>query len=239
METQTQVDQAEIHEENTGLTAPNTDAAPRQICIRFRDVTHRFGPRSVLKNITAEMYTGQVGIITGSNGSGKSTLLRVAAGLLTPMAGDVEVEVNGQPLAPDDRRAAIGLVAPDLTLYRELTGAENLSFFARLKGIEPTREMLIEALTEVGLRGRGKDLVSGYSSGMRQRLKYAFALLGRPPILMLDEPTANLDVEGIAMVERVVAAQKARPDGGLVLVATNEPRETAWGIPLIQLEATQ
>ena len=239
METQTQVDQAEIHEENTGLTAANTDAAPRQICIRFRDVTHRFGPRSVLKNITAEMYTGQVGIITGSNGSGKSTLLRVAAGLLTPMAGEVEVEVNGQPLAPDDRRAAIGLVAPDLTLYRELTGAENLSFFARLKGIEPTREMLIEALTEVGLRGRGKDLVSGYSSGMRQRLKYAFALLGRPPILMLDEPTANLDVEGIAMVERVVAAQKARPDGGLVLVATNEPRETAWGIPLIQLEATQ
>ncbi len=239
METKTKVDQAEVNAEVTGLTARNSDAEARRICIRFREVTHRFGPRSVLENISAEVHTGQVGIITGSNGSGKSTLLRVAAGLLTPMAGEVEIQVDGRTLCPDDRRSAIGLVAPDLTLYRELTGAENLSFFARLRGIDPTREMLIEALTEVGLRGRGRDMVSGYSSGMRQRLKYAFAMLGRPPILMLDEPTANLDVEGIAMVERVVAIQKARPDGGIVLVATNEPRETAWGIPLIQLEATR
>jgi heme exporter protein A len=91
-------------------------------------------------------------------------------------------------------------------------------------------------LTEVGLRGRGKDPVSAYSSGMRQRLKYAFALLTRPPLLLLDEPTANLDVEGIAMVERIIAAQRERP-GGITIIATNEPREVEWGDTRIQLES--
>ena len=217
----------------------STPALPRSLCVRFNEVTQRFGPRSVLRGVSAEVHAGQVGIITGHNGSGKSTLLRIAAGLLTPEAGCVEFEMDGSILTDDARRAAFGLVAPDLTLYRELTGAENLHFFAGLRGINMTREMLIEALTEVGLRGRGKDLVSGYSSGMRQRLKYAFALIGRPRILLLDEPTANLDVDGMAMVERVVEAQRTRKDGGLVIVATNEPRETAWGMPIVHLEAAQ
>jgi heme exporter protein A len=235
------VKMAEINRENVGSNGFETNplsSTPRVI-VRFNQVTQRFGPRSVLRGISAEVHAGQVGIITGHNGSGKSTLLRIAAGLLTPQSGSVEFELDGEVVTEDARRASFGFVAPDLVLYRELTGAENLHFFAGLRGINMTREMLIEALTEVGLRGRGKDLVSGYSSGMRQRLKYAFALIGRPRILLLDEPTANLDVDGMAMVERVVEAQKSRQDGGLVIVATNEPRETAWGMPIVHLEAAQ
>ena len=124
-----------------------------------------------------------------------------------------------------------------LVLYRELTGAENLQFFAELHGVRLDRAATIELLTRVGLRGRGRDLVGAYSSGMRQRLKYAFALLHDPPILLLDEPTANLDVDGIAIVEQIVTAQQKRAGGGLTIVATNEPRELEWSALRVHLEA--
>jgi heme exporter protein A len=152
-----------------------------------------------------------------------------------PQTGRASIVLNGVTVDEEKRRKCVGYVSPDLTLYRELTGVENLSFFAELRGIKPGRELLIEALTEVGLRGRGRDLVSGYSSGMKQRLNYAFALLGRPPILILDEPTANLDAEGVTMVERLIERQRTRADGGLVIIATNETRESAWGESLAVL----
>lgn len=206
------------------------------ISVALSEVAHRFGARKVFASVSAEVFAGQTLAITGPNGSGKSTLLRIVAGLLPPTQGKVTLTVNGRELNPEDRRHFLGYVAPDLTLYRELTGAENLQFFAKLRGIHLTRDDLIALLTEVGLRGRGRDPVRAYSSGMRQRLKYAFALLARPPILLLDEPTANLDTEGRAMVERVIAAQRTRLGGGLTILATNEPHETAWGDTLVRLE---
>jgi heme exporter protein A len=175
-------------------------------------------------------------IVSGANGSGKSTLLRIIAGLLTPTSGCVEVNVYGSLLDRASSRRYFGYVAPDLVLYRELTGAENLQFFAELHGIRLDRGALIDLLTRVGLRGRGRDLVGTYSSGMRQRLKYAFALLHDPPILLLDEPTANLDVDGVEIVERIVSAQQKRDGGGLTVVATNEPRELTWSSMRIHLD---
>ncbi len=97
-----------------------------------------------------------------------------------------------------------------------------------------TRDELIALFERVGLKGRGRDYVRNYSSGMRQRLKYAFALLHRPPILLLDEPTTNLDVQGVQIVEEIVASQKRR---GMVVIATNEPREVAWGDVIVRLES--
>ena len=205
--------------------------------MELQQVEHRYGNRRVFLPVSAEISVGQVGAISGMNGAGKSTLLKIVAGLLRPTAGRVRIDCNGKTLDALARREVIGYVAPDLTLYRELSGAENLLFFARLRGVTLTRDDLIARLTAVGLRGRGRDLVGAYSSGMRQRLKYAFALLTDPPLLLLDEPTANLDAEGVAMVQRVIAAQRIRPGGGITLLATNEPEETAWGDLLVRLEA--
>ena len=217
-------------------TRMNASAQP-DLSIRLEQVGHRFGTRKVFSGIDLAVAAGQVCTVTGPNGSGKSTLLRIVAGLIAPVEGTVSVTVNGQVQSAGDRRNYLGYVSPDLTLYRELSAAENLQFFGRLRGITLTRDDLIERLTQVGLRGRGRDLVGTYSSGMRQRLKYAFALLADPPILLLDEPTANLDVSGIAIVETIVAAQRSRPEGGLAIIATNEPRELEWGDMTVRVDA--
>ncbi len=212
--------------------------AQTSLSLRAENVGHHFGVRTVFSRISFEVAVGQVCVVTGPNGSGKSTLLRILAGLLAPSEGSVEMRVQGRAKTSVERRQFLGYVSPDLTLYRELTAAENLEFFARLQGITLSRDDLIARLTQVGLRGRGRDLVGAYSSGMRQRLKYAFALLSNPPILLLDEPTANLDVHGIAMVEEVIAAQRRRPDGGITILATNEPRELTWGDRTVHVDST-
>lgn len=138
-----------------------------------------------------QVQTGEIGVIMGANGAGKSTLLKIIAGLLPPTSGTAQVTVDGIELDAMQRRQVLGYVAPDLTLYRELTGVENLEFFARVRGIRLERSRLKTLLELVGLKGRGRDLVGAYSSGMRQRLKYAFALwasrlfccsTSRPPI---------------------------------------------------------
>ena len=218
----------EAHKETSGQA---------DLCICLNNVGHRFGTRRVFSGISFEIAAGQVCTVTGPNGSGKSTLLRIVAGLLAASEGTTAVTAQGAEWSARERSRFLGYVSPDLTLYRELTAAENLQFFARLRGMELTRDDLIDRLTQVGLRGRGRDLVGTYSSGMRQRLKYAFALLASPPILLLDEPTANLDVSGIAIVEGIVAAQRRRVGGGLTILATNEPRELEWGDMTVRVDA--
>lgn len=203
------------------------------LTLTLTDVTRHFGTRTIFEGISAAARDGETLVIAGANGSGKSTLARIIAGLLTPSAGSAALHFHGQPLDTAQRRQILGLVAPDLTLYGDLTAAENLQFFARLRGLRLERQELIALLEKVGLKGRGRDPVRAYSSGMRQRLKYAFALLHQPPLLILDEPTANLDAQGTAMVESIVAEQKER---GLLIIATNEARERAWGDHLLVLD---
>lgn len=203
--------------------------------IELDHVSRRFGTRQVFNDVCASVRSGQILVITGCNGSGKSTLLRIIGGLLAPSSGRVSVSVNGVQADRVARRTFIGYVAPDLALYPELTGVENLVFFGRLRGISLDRDALAGLLGRVGLRGRGRDLVGSYSSGMRQRLKYAFALLHKPPVLLLDEPTANLDESGIAMVQDTLDCQRRC---GAVVLATNEARELAWGDTVVDLSAS-
>ncbi|MGB9723554.1 MAG: ABC transporter ATP-binding protein, partial [Chloroflexia bacterium] len=159
-------------------------------------------------------------------------LLRIIAGLTRPTEGLVLFSRDGRLLSPEERRRQTGLVAVDVSLYGELTARENLSFFARLHGRRLTPEEGEEFLREVGLVGRGDDLVQTYSSGMRQRLKYACARLHRPALLLLDEPGANLDEAGRTLVEEVIAHQRRH---GLVVLATNDPREVAYGDVVLRL----
>jgi heme exporter protein A len=126
-------------------------------------------------------------------------------------------------------------MAPDLMLYRELTGLENLRFFADVRGLAIPDAELNALLERVGLHGRGADVVATYSSGMTHRLRYAYALLHRPTVLLLDEPSVMLDQRGHELLEAVVAQQRTI---GLTIIATNDPREQRFADVLIRLEGS-
>jgi heme exporter protein A len=188
--------------------------------LSFSGVRRRFGRLAVLTGVSGEVAAGQVLLVTGRNGSGKSTLLRCLAGLLLPDAGTIDYREGGRTLGIAERRRAIGLVAPDLALYGELTAGENLAFFSRLRGCEAGHGSAL-----LGRLGLPADRpAAALSSGMRQRLRWAWALLHRPRLLLLDEPFQNLDAAGLEVTRSLLAEHLAPAPGdsaapGLAVIA--------------------
>ena len=196
------------------------------------DLAADYGARRVFAGVSLALRGGETLVVAGHNGSGKSTLLRLLCGLQRPTAGRAIYQAHGQRYRPDEARHLVGWVAPDLQLYRELTALENLEFFARVRGLRRTHAELAALLESVELGGRGNDLLAAYSSGMAQRLRYAYALLHAPPVLLLDEPTVTLDERGAALFERIVARQR---EHGITVIATNDPRELRFGDYVLRL----
>lgn len=202
--------------------------------IELRRVVKVFDERPILRGISATIRSPGAWTILGPNGSGKSTLLRIIAGLLTPTEGEVVYLHNGERLSAQQRRQTVGMVAPDIALYRPLTALENLQFIARARGMHTRDGDLLAMLEQVQLRQRAHDPVATFSTGMVQRLKMLTALVHRPPVLLLDEPSSNMDETGTQFVRHIVREQAKH---GIVIVATNDTREMDYGEPLIWLGA--
>ncbi len=202
------------------------------ISLEVKDLGKWFGRRKVFDQINFFVGEKKSLVVTGRNGSGKTTLLKILCGLMKPSKGKLLIRLDEKSLTPEEGRNLFGLVMPDLELYGELTALENLMFLSRIRGLNPKRDVLREKIAWVGLAQREDDLLFSFSSGMKQRLKYAFALLNDPKILVLDEPTVNLDEEGIALVDQAILKQKER---GIVILATNERTDLKYGDQIIQL----
>lgn len=205
-----------------------------QIRIEIDQVGKSYGAHRVLASVSAELRFGDTLVVTGRNGAGKSTFLRIVAGLIRPSVGSVQFWIGDTLLDVQGRQRHLGFVGPDVQLYRELTAYEHLAFVARLHAVALDNLAMEHALVHVGLDGRGSEAVGGFSSGMRQRLRYALALVHQPAVLILDEPTTNLDLSGIAIVDEIVGSARQR---GIVIVATNEPRDLAYGTLELALDA--
>lgn len=202
--------------------------------IELRRISKVFDERVVLRDISATVTAPGAWTILGPNGSGKSTLLRIIAGLLTPTEGEVLYLYNGERLTAHQRRQSVGMVAPDIALYRPLTALENLRFFARARGLPVQDSDLLRWLERVQLRSRAHDPVASFSTGMVQRLKLLTALVHRPSVLLLDEPGSNLDEAGMEFIRETVREQAQH---GIVIIATNDTRELGYGEPLVRLGA--
>jgi ABC-type multidrug transport system ATPase subunit len=181
--------------------------------LRFANVRRRFGRLAVLNGVSGAVGPGEMLLVTGPNGSGKSTLLRCLSGLLAPDAGTIEYREGDLDVDAAGRRRRAGVVAPDLAFYAELTVAENLEFFARLRRVPPARGLAVLARLELPL----DRLAGALSSGMRQRLRWGWALLHSPRLLLLDEPFQNFDAPGERVARELLAEHLAA--GGLAVVA--------------------
>ena len=161
--------------------------------VELKDVVKRFGNFKALDGVSFSVDEGERLALLGPNGAGKTTIVKLIGGLLKPTKGTVRV--FGQiPWKNYDVKRKIGVVSHNTFLYDDLTAYENLQFYCKLYDADESR--IEELLERFGLKGRRHDLVRNFSRGMKQRLSIARALLHDPPLLILDEPTAGLDIEG-------------------------------------------
>jgi len=200
--------------------------------IEAKNIYKHFNSRVVLKNVHFEVHSGESLVITGPNGSGKTTLIRIICGLISPNKGELHFYNEKEEIPAEDRYQYIGLVGPYLQLYNQLTAWENIEFFSKIRGIKRETAYYLNLMERLGLRGREEDVLKTYSSGMQQRMKYVIALLHEPEILILDEPTANLDEKGSRIVYEIMQEQMASK---LLILATNEPNEVKFGKKRLQV----
>ena len=175
--------------------------------IELDGLERRYGERVALAGVSARVEAGQTLAVLGGNGAGKTTLLRVLAGLLRPHGGAVRVLDADLPAERWKLPGRVGYLGHDPLLYRDLTGRENLRYHARLHGVAETRVGTV--LGEVGMERRADDPVRELSRGMVQRIAVARAVLHEPPLLLLDEPRANLDPAAAELLEPLIG----RPSG--------------------------
>jgi heme exporter protein A len=175
-----------------------------------RNESRVFGP------LDFSVAVGEALLVQGDNGAGKTTLLRVLAGLLR--ADEGEVEVRGEPATPAARAVTVVYLSHLPALKADLSALQNLEFLCGLHGQRPTQS-LDNAMAVVGLSGFEDALARQLSAGQKKRLSLARLWLSPAPLWLLDEPYANLDLEGIELVNRMVQAHLR--DGGAALVTTH------------------
>jgi ABC-2 type transport system ATP-binding protein len=162
-----------------------------------RDVRKSYGAVAALRGVSFQVHEGEIFGLLGPNGAGKTTLLSIVAGLLEADGG--QVAIAGSPLRPShaDLRRLIGIVPQELALYGELTAAENLRFFGELYGVRggALEERTRKILEATGLEDRARQRVATFSGGMQRRLNLGAALVHKPRLLLLDEPTAGVDAQ--------------------------------------------
>jgi ABC-2 type transport system ATP-binding protein len=188
--------------------------------IQFDHLSKEYDGVLAVNDLTTEIPTGEIFGLLGPNGSGKSTTILMLIGLIEPTAGSCHIDGIEVATNPITVKQHIGYMPEDVGFYPMLSAEENLTYFARLFRMEPAdyRKRIPDLVSLVGLDGVTKE-VGGYSKGMRQRLGLANALLNDPTVIILDEPTANLDPQGVADYRRIISG--VAQEGKTVFVSSH------------------
>lgn len=194
------------------------------VAIRTLGVSKVFGTTPALVQVDLEVVEGALVTVVGGNGAGKTTLLRIVATALRPSAGTVEIFGCDAVRTSRTVRAGIDYVSTAGGAYPELSARENLRFATGMRGLHASDRDIDRALSRAGLEADADEPVRAFSSGMLRRLAIARLVLTRPRLALLDEPYANMDDDGRALVDELV--DELRGAGGTVVLATHE-RERA------------
>jgi Cu-processing system ATP-binding protein len=186
--------------------------------IRFEAFSERFGPHRAVEALSLEVAAGEVVALLGPNGSGKTTSLKAAVGLVRPTSGAVRVGDPARSAARPDARHVVSYLPQKVSFPESLTGLEVVEFYRRLRGVAAARTG--EALAFASLNGASHRAVGTYSGGMVQRLGLAVAVLPDAPVMLLDEPTAALDPDGLCAFYGLV--ERRREEGKAVLFSSHQ-----------------
>ena len=184
-----------------------------------------FGGIPVLAGIDLTVDAGELVVLLGANGAGKTTLLRVLATLLRPSGGTLRLFGEDASLRPPAARRRVGHVGHESACYPDLTGRENLRFYAELHGVPDPESRITELLRWAGLEEAARRAVRVYSRGMVQRLALARALLHGPELLLLDEPFSGLDPSASARLQSLLA--ELRRSGHAIVLSTHDVERVA------------
>lgn len=183
-----------------------------------KNLNKSYKNRSVLRDLSIEINTGEIYGLLGANGAGKTTTINIICHLLKADSG--LVEINGQPVSEKTKKW-IGVAPQENLLYKSLTCAENLNFYAKIYGLNASRRrrQVAESLAAVNLTDRASSLVGTLSGGMQRRMNIAIALVHQPKLLILDEPTTGLDIEARYEIWNLIQFLKER--GITILLTTH------------------
>lgn len=194
------------------------------LSLHVEQLSKKFGQNLVWQNLSFNHEQGVLGI-EGPNGSGKSTLLKCVAGLLSPTSGNIQWKNGDRVIEINAIKQHIGYAAPYISLYRELSIIENLSFLSKLRKVTVDPNIYRDLLVRTELSHVSEKPYGNLSTGQQQRARLAAALLADSPILLLDEPGSNLDEQGRTLIKDIVA--RARDEKKLVILASNNKEELA------------
>jgi Cu-processing system ATP-binding protein len=186
--------------------------------IAFDRFTKRFGGHEAVVDFSLTVETGEAVALLGPNGSGKTTSIKAAAGLIWPTAGEVRLGAPGRPATDAAARRIASFLPQRVSFPDALTGREVVEFYRQLRDLDPTRSEAV--LKFASLNGSSDRAVGAYSGGMVQRLGLAVAMLPNAPILLLDEPTASLDPDGICAFYGLL--DHRRQTGATVLFSSHQ-----------------
>jgi heme exporter protein A len=188
---------------------------------------------SIFSPIDLSLRNGEILGIIGWNGSGKSTLMKMLSGTLLPGTGSLTFHIDGTQLENEHIPMQIGFIAPYITVYEEFSPKEHAQYFCDMSGVDFNTALYEQLIEITGLKQHESRQIKAFSSGMKQRVKYLLAMIRQNPILLLDEPSTNLDTKGQEIFRTILNMHKAM--GGGTIIATNEQAETNFCDHIISL----
>jgi ABC-2 type transport system ATP-binding protein len=195
--------------------------------IEVKNLKKSFGKLQAVQGVEFAVKKGEILSLLGPNGAGKSTTISMLSGLLMPDEGDAFIMGNSICAAPQAAKASLGVVPQDIALYPDLSARENLSFWGKMYGLRGAalKSRVDEVLNIIGLRDRQKDAVGKFSGGMKRRVNIGAALLHKPQVVIMDEPTVGIDPQSRRHILDNV--QELNRQGMTVLYTTHYMEEAA------------